>query len=152
MDSKKEDQLAMRLIEAALEARDNAYTPYSRYSVGAAIHCIDDDSGVRGCNVENASFGATNCAERTALFAAIAQGHREFDAIAIVAGPADYSAEELEGVKDYPTPCGICRQALREFVHPDTFRVILAKSITDYKVLSLSDLLPESFGPENMPR
>lgn len=138
-----------QLIEAALEARDNAYTPYSHYSVGAAILC-EGGKIVRGCNIENASFGATNCAERTALFAAVAQGFRSFDAIAIVAGPSNLSAGELEGVKDYPTPCGICRQALREFVNPKTFQVILAKSITDYKVMTLEQLLPESFGPENM--
>jgi cytidine deaminase len=97
-----------------------------------------------GCNVENSSYSATNCAERTAVFNAIAEGQREFEAIAIVGGKEDASEMEL------CAPCGVCRQVLREFCNPQTFEVILAKSTDDYKVYTLEELLPMSFGPENL--
>ena len=132
-----------QLIELALEARDAAYAPYSNFKVGAALL---GKNGViyKGCNVENASYPATNCAERTAIFSAVAQGQKEFDAIAIVGGKVD--AKEL----DLCAPCGICRQVMREFTTPDKFEVILAKNTSDYKVLTLEELLPLSFGPENL--
>lgn len=131
------------LIEIALEARMLAYTPYSNFKVGAALL---GTNGVvyKGCNVENASYPATNCAERTAFFNAVADGQKEFEAIAIVGGKED--AEELH----LCAPCGICRQVMREFCIPEKFEIILAKNTNDYKVFTLEELLPMSFGPENL--
>ncbi len=131
------------LVEMALEARMLSYAPYSKFKVGAALL---GSNGVvyMGCNVENASYSATNCAERTAIFSAVSEGQREFEAIAIVGGPAD--ASELE----FCAPCGVCRQVIREFCNPETFEVILARSVNDYKVFTLEELLPMSFGPENL--
>lgn len=131
------------LIEIALEARKLAYTPYSHFKVGAALL---GTNGVvyKGCNVENASYPATNCAERTAFFSAVADGQKEFEAIAIVGGKED--AEELE----LCAPCGVCRQVMREFCVPEKFEIILAKNKSDYKVFTLEELLPMSFGPENL--
>ena len=135
-----------QLIREALKARQRAYTPYSHYTVGAALEA-QDGTVFRGCNIENASFGATNCAERTALFTAVAEGYHRFSTIAIVSGPESADEEELK-TTPYPSPCGICRQALREFADPGELRVILARSEEDYKVYALKELLPESFGPE----
>lgn len=131
------------LVELALEAREMAYAPYSRFKVGAALL---GKNGVvyKGCNVENASYPATNCAERTAIFHAVSTGQKAFEAIAIVGGKED--AKEL----DLCAPCGICRQVLREFCEPDKFEVILAKNKNDYKVFKLEELLPMSFGPEDL--
>lgn len=131
------------LIEMALEARMLAYAPYSNFKVGVALL---GKSGVvyKGCNVENASYPATNCAERTAIFSAVAEGQKEFEAIAIVGGKED--AEELE----FCAPCGVCRQVMREFCVPEKFEIILAKNKTDYKVFTLEELLPMSFGPDNL--
>ena len=131
------------LVEMALEARKIAYAPYSKFKVGAALL---GTNGIvyMGCNVENASYSATNCAERTAIFSAVAEGQREFEAIAIVGGNED--ASELE----FCAPCGVCRQVLREFCNPERFEVILARSADDYKVFTLEELLPMSFGPENL--
>lgn len=137
------------LIRAALKARKNAYTPYSHYQVGAALLCASKKNIYPGCNVENASFGATICAERSAFLNAISQGKRNFSAIAIVAGPEGKADKELLK-EEYPTPCGICRQFMREFVDPKAFLVILARSASDYKVMTLEELLPESFGPESL--
>ena len=131
------------LVELALEAREMAYAPYSHFKVGAALL---GENGVvyKGCNVENASYPATNCAERTAIFHAVSTGQKAFKAIAIVGGKED--AKEL----DLCAPCGICRQVLREFCEPDKFEVILAKNKDDYKVFKLEELLPMSFGPEDL--
>jgi cytidine deaminase len=135
-----------QLISLALQARKKAYAPYSGYQVGAALLC-EDGSIYTGCNVENASYGATNCAERTAAFKAVSEGKRRFCAIAIAGGNAACS-EENTG--DYAYPCGICRQVLREFSNPGQMQVLICKSLTDYKTLTLEELLPESFGPENL--
>lgn len=131
------------LISAALEAREKAYAPYSKFKVGAAL-LTSDENIITGCNIENASYPACNCAERTAVFKAISMDKNSFEAIAIIAG------KEAEGVKDYTSPCGVCRQVLREFVDPCRFKVIMAKSMDDYKVATLEELLPLSFGPENL--
>lgn len=130
------------LIHAALEARKNAYTPYSRYQVGAAL-LTEDGEIITGCNIENASYGATCCAERTAVFKAVSEGKRRFRCIAIAGG--------LEGEEpvDYAYPCGICRQVLNEFSNKD-FTVIVAKSVTDYREHSLQELLPHGFGGESI--
>lgn len=157
------------LIRLAEQAQENAYTPYSHYRVGAALLC-GDGTVVKGCNIENASYGATNCAERTALFAAVAEGKRNFVCLALVAGPENESAgnreaedsmteaeeakageeEPAESAARYPSPCGICRQALREFVKPEGFPIIMARTETDYRIRTLEELLPESFGPEDL--
>ena len=130
------------LIKKAFEAQENCYTPYSHFNVGAALL---GKNGViyQGCNIENASYTPTNCAERTAFFKAVSEGYRQFKAIAIVAGEA-----ALEGTEAYPSPCGVCRQVLREFVNPKDFMIVLAKSVEDYKLFTLEELLPISFGPE----
>lgn len=130
------------LIKSALEAREKAYTPYSHFKVGAAL-LTSDKKVYQGCNVENASYGATNCAERTAFFKAISEGERSFLAIAIVGG--------LEGTSpsDYAYPCGICRQVMNEFADKD-FQVIVAKNPQEYKLFKLEELLPAGFGGEDI--
>lgn len=132
----------IELIENAIKARNNSYCPYSNYAVGAAV--LAGDVIYTGCNVENASYGATNCAERTAVFKAVSEGIRKVDAIAIVGGKK--GADEL----DYAFPCGVCRQVLREFSNPKDLHVIVAKSVKNFKEYKLEELLPESFGPENL--
>ena len=124
------------LFALADEARKSAYAPYSHYTVGAALLCASGKV-YTGINIENASFGATNCAERTAVFSAVAAGERDFVAIAVAGGRAGETAGNC-------TPCGICRQVLSEFCHPDC-KVIL-KSGT----LTLGELLPMSFTEENL--
>lgn len=127
------------LIEKALEARRKAYVPYSHFHVGAALE-TETGEVFLGCNVENASYGAANCAERTAFFKAVSEGHRKFRRIAIVGG-------FLDGIEDYCMPCGICRQVMAEFGDLYEFQVILAKSSEDYQVYRLEELLPHAFLP-----
>ena len=129
------------LIEMAFQGRKRAYAPYSRFFVGAALLC-EDGSVFLGCNIENASYPAGNCAERTAVFHAVSEGKRRLKAIAIVGGR---EGQDM----DYCPPCGICRQVLREFCDPSRFMVILAKSKSEYQKFTLDQLLPHSFGPEN---
>ena len=124
------------LISQALKMLDFSYVPYSHFHVGAAL-LAKNGTVYTGCNIENSSFGATNCAERTAIFKAVSEGVKDFEAIAVVGG--------LNGkIEDFCPPCGICRQVMREFCNQD-FKIILAKSPSDYKVYTLADLLPESF-------
>lgn len=130
------------LIKQALEARKKSYSPYSHFQVGAAI-LAENGEIYTGCNIENAAFSPTNCAERTAIFKGVSEGQQKFVKIAIAGGR---EGETL----DYCPPCGVCRQVLREFVNPEQFQVILAKSETEYKVYTLSELLPEDFGPDNI--
>ena len=131
----------LELIAQAKAAMETAYAPYSGYRVGAALLCADG-TVYRGCNVENASYGATNCAERTAFFKAISEGKREFTAIAVCGGK--------DGViTDVFPPCGICRQVMREFCG-DVFVVYLASVGDQYQTLTLSQLLPYSFSTENL--
>ena len=124
------------LIKLAFEARDKAYAPYSNWKVGAAL-LTDDNKVYTGCNVENSAFTGTSCAERTAIFKAVSEGELNFSKIAVVGGDA------IEGVKDYCSPCGVCRQVMAEFCDPDKFKVIVAKSLTEYKEYSLRQLIPE---------
>ena len=131
------------LITTALEAREKAYAPYSGFTVGAAL-LAENGQIFQGCNIESASFSPTNCAERTALFTAVAQGVREFSAIAVVGGKAGETA------LDYCPPCGVCRQMLAEFCEPDDFEIVIAKSETEYMVKTLEELLPMSFRPEKL--
>lgn len=130
------------LIDVALKARDKAYTPYSHYRVGAAL-LTGGGKIYPGNNIENASYGATNCAERTAFFKAVSEGNRVFKAIAIAGGL------EGENPTDYAYPCGICRQVMQEFCDKD-FQVIVAKSTTDYQSYTLAELLPFGFGGESI--
>ena len=127
------DSVDDTLLMLAREAMKNSYSPYSSYPVGAALHCTDGRI-FTGCNVENASFGLSNCAERTALFKAVSEGAREFDVIAIAA-------------KTKPWPCGACRQVLNEFA-PDIRVIVTWKDHVEEK--KLHELLPESFGPDSM--
>ena len=140
---KKTTEEDIELIRQAFEARNHAYAPYSGFMVGAALLCADG-TVYRGCNIENASYGVAQCAERTALFQAVYEGKRDFTAIAVVG--KHQNAEQY----DYCPPCGICRQALREFCSPKTFRILLAKSEDDIKEYTLAELLPLGFGPEDM--
>lgn len=130
------------LIRIALEARSYAYTPYSHFQVGAAL-LSKSGKVYTGCNIENASYTPTNCAERTALFKAVSEGEREFSAIAIV------GSKEGEVNRIITAPCGVCRQALYEFSGPE-LKVILAKSEQDYVETTLGELLPYGFGPANL--
>lgn len=132
--------LGNTLSELAIEAMKRAYAPYSGFHVGAAVKASSGRIYI-GANVENASYGASVCAERNAVFQAVAAGERRLTAIAVAGG--------MDGViTDYCPPCGICRQVLREFADPKEFKVYLAKSPTDFKTYTLDELLPESFGPD----
>ncbi|MCQ2539202.1 MAG: cytidine deaminase [Acetatifactor sp.] len=134
--------MTKELIAMALEARKNAYVPYSHYAVGAAV-LTENGSFFKGCNIENASYGATNCAERTAIFKAVSEGHRRITAIAVAGGMAG------EEPVDYAYPCGICRQVIKEFGGDDC-KVIVVKNETDYQEYTLAELLPHGFGGESI--
>lgn len=131
------------LIRSAFLAQKRAYTPYSGFQVGAAL-LTRDGKIYEGCNIENASFGATNCAERTAFFRAVYEGERDFLAIAIVGKPE--RAQEFQ----YCAPCGICRQVMAEFCSPKEFQILLPRSEEDYKEYTLEELLPLSFTEDSM--
>lgn len=125
------------LIKIALEYREKAYAPYSKFRVGAAV-LFKSGKIYGGCNIENASFGATNCAERTAIFTGIANGETEIKAIAIVGS-----------VEEHTYPCGICRQVMCEF-GDENVEVILAKNENDYIVSTLKEVMPGAFRKENI--
>ena len=130
------------LVALAKEARARAYVPYSGFSVGAALLCKDGKI-YQGCNIENAAFGPTVCAERTAFFKAVYDGEREFEAIAVVGGRA---GEEITGL--FP-PCGVCRQVMREFCGLD-FRLYLGREDGRWEERTLGELLPMSFSPADL--
>ncbi|MDF2588047.1 MAG: cytidine deaminase [Anaerocolumna sp.] len=137
----KEDT-CKQLIREAINSLKYSYTPYSGFKVGAAL-LTNDLKIYNGCNIENASFTPTNCAERTAFFKAVSEGKKDFKAIAIVGGK--------DGIlTDYCSPCGVCRQVMMEFCNPKTFIVILAKSEDDYWIYTLEELIPLGFGPKNL--
>lgn len=127
-----------RLIAQAMKAKESAYVPYSHFRVGAAL-LTKSGRIFTGCNIENASYSATNCAERTAVFKAVSEGEREFTAIVVTGDNGDYLP-----------PCGICRQVLAEFCDMETFQVILANSMEDYRVMTLDKLFPGAFQAENL--
>ena len=133
------------LISQALSARENAYAPYSGFMVGAALLC-KDGTVYTGCNIENAAFTPTNCAERTAFFKAVSEGQKEFSAIAIVGGKNGAKEDEAE----YCAPCGVCRQVMMEFCDPKTFKVYLAKTEDDYIEYTLEEILPLGFSGKNL--
>lgn len=134
----------LELVKLAIEARDHAYTPYSHFNVGAAL-MTKSGKVYQGCNIENSSYGATNCAERTAFFRAIYEGEREFEAIAIVGGKAG------SPISDLCPPCGICRQVMREFCNND-FKIYLSAGNDTYFATTLTELLPLSFSSEDLER
>ena len=124
-----------KLIEQAKEAMTHAYAPYSHFKVGAALLCADG-MVYQGCNIENASYSPTNCAERTAFFKAVYDGHRDFTAIAVVGGKEGV----IEGA--FP-PCGVCRQVMREFVEDDF--MIYMGGAEGYSAMTMTQLLPAGF-------
>lgn len=130
------------LITTATKQLQFSYTPYSHFKVGAAL-LARNGIVYTGCNIENASYGATNCAERTAIFKAVSEGVTSFEAICIVGGKDGI-------VTEYAPPCGICRQVMREFCDPETFQIILAVDSKHYSVYTLEELLPQGFGPSNL--
>lgn len=136
------DLTCRELIRKAIEMQKMAYTPYSHFKVGAAL-LAKNGTVFGGCNIENAAYTPTNCAERTAFFKAVSEGVRDFAAIAIVGGPKGE-------IKDLCPPCGVCRQVMMEFCNPKTFCIILARSEEDYWVYTLEELLPMGFGPSDL--
>lgn len=126
-----------KMLDLAYEAMEKAYTPYSHFQVGA---CLKTKSGAyyTGCNIENASYTPTNCAERTAVFKAVSEGERSFSGIVIVCSG-----------KNPASPCGVCRQVLREFCEPD-MPVVFADAKRNYVESTLKELLPHGFGPEDL--
>lgn len=135
------EQIA-ELMDRAAQMLQYSYIPYSHYAVGAAL-LTGDGRIYTGCNIENAAFTPTSCAERTAFFKAVSEGERDFSAIAIVGGKNRIA-------EDNCTPCGVCRQVMEEFCNPEEFRIILGTSAEHCRILTLKDLLPGGFGPGNL--
>ena len=131
-----------QLAKYAVTARAAAYVPYSNFAVGAAL-LTKSGKVYSGCNIENAGYSPTNCAERTAVFKAVSEGELQFDAIAVAGWPRG-------GTPQMAYPCGVCRQVMMEFMDPETFRIIVCTSENDYRVHTLKDLLPHGFGPANL--
>ena len=119
-----------------------SYTPYSNFKVGAAL-LSESGKIFTGCNIENAAYGPSNCAERTAFFKAVSEGVLKFKAIMVIGGPGGI-------IKDYCPPCGVCRQVMMEFCNPETFSIFLAKSETDIVEYKLKELLPLGFGNSDL--
>ena len=140
MDSQKNK--ATDLIRLAYEAQKRSYSPYSGFQTGAALETAGGKV-YQGCNIENAGYTPSNCAERTAFFKAVSEGERSFAAIAIVAGPEN-------GDLVLTAPCGVCRQVMMEFCDYETFPIILGTSQNDYKIMTLKEILPLGFGPKNL--
>ena len=131
------------LVRRAIEARRFAWAPYSGFAVGAALLCADGTI-FSGCNIENAAFSPSNCAERTAFFKAVSEGHRDFSAIAIVGGKVSTPESDLMPCP----PCGVCRQVMSEFCRSGDFRILVASGEENYQVYLLEELLPQSFGAD----
>jgi cytidine deaminase len=135
---------AKELAAAALQMRARSYHPYSGFAVGAAL-LAKSGRVYTGCNIENAAFTPTNCAERTAFFKAVSEGEQDFIAIAVAGGPEN----AFLPLEECP-PCGVCLQVMMEFCDPEHFIVLLARSEEDYASYTLKDLLPRGFGPSNV--
>lgn len=136
------EMLIQSLIEIAVKQLRFSYTPYSHFKVGAALLAVDGTI-YTGCNIENAAYTPTNCAERTAFFKAVSEGIHDFRAICIVGG--------MNGVlSGYTAPCGVCRQVMMEFCDPEEFQIILATDVEHYDTYTLKELLPLGFGPGNL--
>lgn len=131
-----------KLIDTALAQLDFSYAPYSGFNVGAAL-LAKNQAVYTGCNIENAAYTPTNCAERTAFFKAVSEGVRDFEAICIVGG-------KNQKATDYTAPCGVCRQVMMEFCNPKIFKIILAIDRENYRIYTLEDMLPQGFGPANL--
>ena len=138
----KEKSMVEKLIDTAIEQLKFSYTPYSNFKVGAALLAKNGEI-YTGCNIENASYTPTNCAERTAFFKAVSEGVRDFQAICIVGGKDG----NLTG---YTAPCGVCRQVMMEFCDPKTFQIILAVDKERYEIYTLEEMMPLGFGPLNL--
>lgn len=138
MEKKQVEQL----IETAIDQLAFSYAPYSDFKVGAAL-LAENGTVYTGCNIENAAFTPTNCAERTAFFKAVSEGVREFKAICVVGGKDGK-------ITGYAPPCGVCRQVMMEFCNPETFLVILAASKEQYEIFTLKEILPLGFGPADL--
>ncbi|MDD5899983.1 MAG: cytidine deaminase [Lachnospiraceae bacterium] len=136
------DAVCRKLIRVACEYRGKAYAPYSGFKVGAALLTTKHEI-IGGCNIENAAYTPTNCAERTAFFKAVSEGQKDFLAIAIVGGKEDIPEE-------FCAPCGVCRQVMTEFCDSKTFLVILARSEEDYLIYTLEELMPFGFSGKNL--
>ena len=137
-----EQIMVEKLIDTAIEQHKFSYTPYSNFKVGAALLAKNGEI-YTGCNIENASYTPTNCAERTAFFKAVSEGVRDFQAICIVGGKDGQLTE-------YTAPCGVCRQVMMEFCDPKTFQIILAVDKEQYTIYTLEELMPLGFGPLNL--
>ena len=137
-----EQVMVEKLIDTAIEQLKFSYTPYSNFKVGAAL-LTKSGKIYTGCNIENASYTPTNCAERTAFFKAVSEGVRDFQAICIVGGKDGKLTE-------YTAPCGVCRQVMMEFCNPKTFQIILAVDKERYEIYTLEELMPIGFGPLNL--
>ena len=134
--------LVEKMIELAMEQLKFSYAPYSHFLVGAVL-LGKNEKFYTGCNIENAAYTPSNCAERTAFFKAVSEGERAFQAICIAGGK--------EGIlTEYAAPCGVCRQVMMEFCDPDTFQIILATAKEQYEIFTLKELLPMGFGPNNL--
>lgn len=133
----------LELLEEAKKARLKAYTPYSNFKVGAAL-LTKSGKVYLGCNIENATYTPTNCAERTAFFKAVSEGEREFEKIAIV------GAKDGEDANVICSPCGVCRQVMMEFCDPKEFQIILANGENTCRVMTLEELLPCGFSSFNL--
>lgn len=134
--------MIQEMIERAFDTLKYSYSPYSHFKVAAAL-LTESGKIYTGCNIENAAYSPTNCAERTAVFKAVSEGEKRFQAICIV-------NEDEEGNHGYCPPCGVCRQVLMEFADAKKLQVILAKNGNEYKVYTLAELLPMGFGPESL--
>ena len=137
-----EQVMVEKLIDTAIEQLKFSYTPYSNFKVGAAL-LTKSGKIYTGCNIENAYYTPTNCAERTAFFKAVSEGVRDFQAICIVGGKDGKLTE-------YTAPCGVCRQVMMEFCNPKTFQIILAVDKERYEIYTLEELMPLGFGPLNL--
>ena len=135
-------EMIEELIEIAVDMTKMSYSPYSHFRVGAAL-LAKNGQIYTGCNIENAGYTPSNCAERTAFFKAVSEGVKEFRAIAVVGGPHG----EL---KQLTAPCCVCRQVMMEFCDPKTFQIIMATDKENYQVMSLEELLPMGFGPRDL--
>ena len=139
-----DNKVIRNLIETAAAQRARSYAPYSHYRVGAAL-LAGDGTVFTGCNIENAAYAPSLCAERTAFAKAVSEGVRDFDAICSVGGK-----EEETFPSGYAVPCGVCRQVMMEFCDPETFRIIVAADPEHYEIFLLKDLIPRGFGPGNL--
>ena len=131
-----------QMVEKAMEALKNSYAPYSGFKVGACLLTLDGEF-YTGCNIENAAYTPTNCAERNAFFKAVSEGKRSFQAICVV-------NEKKDGEHEFCSPCGVCRQVMMEFCDPATFVIVMAKDAKKYKCRLLEELMPLGFGPDNL--